>query len=652
MQFPRLKRIELHSFSLYRNRPELSLDLDLPVFCLAGANGLGKSTFLNAVTYGLTGVVPNPEDRFDSIEEHYKHNLSYASDYFGGRIDESDREAAEISLRFTLGSHTYEISRGIFEPEALRSLSITNGSGNIVNGDALGDGARHRAYADQLVADTGLGTFEQYVFLQHFVFTFDERRRLLFWHPKIIEQALYLAFDISGEEAQMADIWRRQADRLDSQARNLQYQATTARKRLDEIKRTVENDTSNEEGEDNPVLHYENLLAERKTAAEASRRATAALDDSMLMLQRALAEELSARNEYEEAFSAHLELFHTPSQHPVVQSTLENSRCAVCGTAGAGVKRTVKDRLKDGKCPLCDSEIDETSPKQKGALKAAKALGKTLEKHESTSTERRDSVRRLEVEASAARQAAETCTAAVTEFEASNAKLPDLVVPPGSALDELTQRLEAEIEDATARRDTFRARRNDKRKLLREVQVKLAENYREVEVEFLPLFTELAQSFIGLELELQLNIRKSTDVELAISVEGSRRREIEQLSESQRYFLDIALRMALTRQMVGAEGTVTLFIDTPEGSLDVAYESRAGSMFAQYVEPPRQIVMTANLNASRLLLELARQCGHQRMRVERMIEWADLSDVQASSEALFEEAYAAIEDELSKAEPG
>jgi DNA repair exonuclease SbcCD ATPase subunit len=648
MEFPSLKKVELRSFSLYRNRPELSLDLDYPVFCLAGANGLGKSTFLNAVTYGLTGVIANPADKFDSIEEHYSHNLSYASDYFEGRIDEADRQAAEISLSFTVGPHRYEITRGMFEPQELRALRVSGESGDIISGDDLGDTARHKAYAEQLAGDIGLANFEQYVFLQHFVFTFDERRRLLFWHPNLVEQALYLAFDIPGDEAQKADGWRREADRFDSQARNLQYQATTARNRLKEIKREAE---GTEAVDDDLVRDHEDLIAERKTAAETLQRVTITLDDSMLELQRALAEELTARGQYEEAFSAHLDLFHTPSQHPLIRSTLADSRCAICGTADPAVEKTVSTRLGAGKCPLCDSEIDESSPTEKAALKAADSLGKELEKREGVSSEHRASVRRLEQEVAAAQAGAERAAAALAEFEAKNAELRDLAAPPGSALDELVKRLEAEIEDATARRTDFRARRDEKRKLLREVQKKLAANYREVEADFLPLFTELAQSFIGLELELQLDIRKSTDVELAISVEGSRRREIEQLSESQRYFLDIALRMALTRQMVGSEGSATLFIDTPEGSLDVAYESRAGTMFASYVDPPRRIVMTANLNASRLLRELAHECGRERMRVGRMLDWADLSDVQAASEALFEDAYEEIEAELSGAEP-
>ena len=54
--------------------------------------------------------------------------------------------------------------------------------------------------------------------------------------------------------------------------------------------------------------------------------------------------------------------------------------------------------------------------------------------------------------------------------------------------------------------------------------------------------------------------------------------------------------------------------------------------------------MTANLNSSRLLLELAHDCGHARMQLCRMTDWAELSEVQQEEEeALFDEAFAQIE---------
>jgi hypothetical protein len=86
-----------------------------------------------------------------------------------------------------------------------------------------------------------------------------------------------------------------------------------------------------------------------------------------------------------------------------------------------------------------------------------------------------------------------------------------------------------------------------------------------------------------------------------------------------------------------------LYIDTPEGSLDVAYEARAGSMFAEFVRLDNDLLMTANINSSQLLLRLAEQCGRESMQLVRMIDWSQLSDVQAEHELLFESAYGDIE---------
>jgi len=56
VRLPILQQVEFRAFSLYSNHPTQTVPVHEGVFCLAGANGLGKSTFLNAVGFGLTGV--------------------------------------------------------------------------------------------------------------------------------------------------------------------------------------------------------------------------------------------------------------------------------------------------------------------------------------------------------------------------------------------------------------------------------------------------------------------------------------------------------------------------------------------------------------------------------------------------------------------
>lgn len=97
---------------------------DRSVFCLAGANGLGKSTFLAILNYALTGVVPLVQRKFQSAEEYYQLCVEFSRNYFEGRVTEDDREIAEVTLDFSVGHRSYKVSRGMFEPSAIRSLAI------------------------------------------------------------------------------------------------------------------------------------------------------------------------------------------------------------------------------------------------------------------------------------------------------------------------------------------------------------------------------------------------------------------------------------------------------------------------------------------------------------------------------------------------
>lgn len=134
--------------------------------------------------------------------------------------------------------------------------------------------------------------------------------------------------------------------------------------------------------------------------------------------------------------------------------------------------------------------------------------------------------------------------------------------------------------------------------------------------------------------------------QLQIDIRGNARRKESQLSESQRFFIDIALRMALSQHISNADALATLFVDTPEGSLDIAYEQRAGQMFADFVVSGHDLLMTANINSSRLLKTLAQVCKADTMAIVRMTHWTELSDVQQASSDLFAEAFEEIEHAL------
>ena len=212
-------------------------------------------------------------------------------------------------------------------------------------------------------------------------------------------------------------------------------------------------------------------------------------------------------------------------------------------------------------------------------------------------------------------------------------------------LSEIADQYRKQIADLYESRRQHTEQRDGFRSDFKKIQEELVLSYASSESIFIPRFRTLTRAFLGLDLDAALNIRGNT-VSLILEVEGTVRRHIHQLSESQRFFVDIALRMAIGEFMAEASGPVTMYIDTPEGSLDIAYESRAGDMFAQFVKNGSHIIMTANINTSQLLSRLASRCGPSMMWLERMTDWSQLSDVQREEEKLFESAYETIESAL------
>jgi DNA repair exonuclease SbcCD ATPase subunit len=130
---------------LFTLEREVTVEITDGVFCLAGANGLGKSTFLLAVTFGLTGIVP--DRAFESVESYYSDSKEFSSGFFSGRIGEHDRDTAEISLTVKVGEHSLVLTRGMFETNQLRAFQVLGHDGTVVLDTAdMNPTDRHRKY--------------------------------------------------------------------------------------------------------------------------------------------------------------------------------------------------------------------------------------------------------------------------------------------------------------------------------------------------------------------------------------------------------------------------------------------------------------------------------------------------------------------------
>jgi hypothetical protein len=645
---PRPELVRLHRFSLYEKAPTITTKLGTGVFCVAGANGLGKSTFLAALNYGITGVVPQPGREFRGVDDYYKKVQPYSSSFFRGRISDEDEDAAQVEIVLRAGKHRYRLIRGMFNPLELRGLEITDaetGESVMSGASELDPGGLHDQYAGAIVDDCGLESFAQLAFLQHFVLTFDERRELLFWGARRLSPALFIAFGVDAAKARRADHLQERVRGADSLARNYSWQASDWKRQLDNLERAA----GEVEPEDSGIAaEHRKLQEEQAEAAAEAEHTSNTLVDAQLRIAERSAQLRADRGAYNELWALRLRGHGHPGMHPLVTTTLAEQRCSLCGSEGTAVAEHVSAELNAERCPLCASQLADaaaagTDPATDRLRELAEIDGK-IDGHVQAIAATEGTAAKLQAQLAMIRERLDATARRINEFE----RLNELALLRDSGnLDVVAERYRGSMADQLQRKEEQLKRRDEARDELRGLQRELVQAYDVARERFVPTFTRLAEQFLGLPIGIELEARQN-EVRLLLTVQGGRRRVEDALSESQRFFLDIALRMALVAELSPPGAPGVMYIDTPEGSLDIAYEARAGDMFGSFVHDGYGLVMTANINTSKLLERLAASCGPSLMHLERMTDWTVLTDVQASEEQLFDDAYNQIERALEQ----
>lgn len=644
LQLPIPERASLHRFTLFEKTTTLNIEFGSGVFCLAGANGLGKSTFLASLNFAMTGVVAEPGREFRGVEDYYRKVRNYSRSYFRGRIGPNDIEAAYVELGLRVGDSRYRVRRAVLEPTALLELEIRRASDDAVlvaHNPDISSEERQSLYAKSIVSECGLESFAQLVFLQHFVLTFDERRQLLFWGPRILPAALFIAFGLDPVKATRADRLQEVVRGADSLARNYSWQASDWRRQLDNLETLAGQVATADEG---VGQEHRQLLDEQEEGASAVFRLMDDLASTHTKIAETSAQLQSDRSRYDEIWELRLRGRGHPSVHPVITTSVADVRCSLCGTDGDAVVERIQERLAAGYCPLCDSPLGQDVEAAAPGLADLAAVDARISDLQ-TMLSSLDRVRsELGHHIDQARDHAVTIGARIASFERAN----ELALLRGRGdIGAVAERYQAAMDDQLSRKGEQMRRRDEAQRELRTLQRDLVASYSIAEETFVPAFTRLAEQFLGLTLDVELEARRN-EVQLLLTVQGTQRRAEDALSESQRFFLDIALRMALVSQMASAGSPGVMYVDTPEGSLDIAYEAKAGEMFGTFAQDGHGLVMTANINTSKLLERLARRCGRRLMILERMTQWTVLSQVQSEEETLFDEAFAAIEAALDR----
>ncbi len=606
ISIPVLERLSVNGYGLYPgsvSKPGLNTRFQPGLTLILGANGLGKSTLVLLLYRMCTG--PNDIRGLGQGElGNRQFTISRISQRdqrsFAARVHD-DAVNADASIAISFGDRTLEFTR------SLRNLEITSLE---VDGQPLMP--NEDMFQQSILEATGLTVFSDWILiLQYLVFNFEARRSLV-WDRNAQRQLLRLLFLSPTESSTWLQL-EREILQLDTRWRNLQAAVTKEEKTLDErvhgnrdssnVKRRIDALSALQEVEEAQL----ESARERLPSIEADR------DSARLEHLRAMEERESAYRNVE-----HVRLSQLQAAFPAYEDTakyilsqiLASETCLVCGSEVPHLAVELERRITGAECVICATPVDRPSAEPQGDISTAeRALSAAEERRRLTDEQRKN------VDLSCQQVLADI---ALLESSVSSRRNEiELLVRSLPPAEREVKERRTEFNVLRARAEMYKAELSQKRDQFdRYVQQVRAEiSYRKDEIK--SAFDRFAKDFLLESCSLSWTsyreqVGQSGDAiefpAFEVDMTGTdflspvRRTGAEQVSESQREFIDLAFRMALVT-VAGTGNRGTLVVDAPESSLDAVFSTRAARVLMRFAEPNRdnRLILTSNLVDGQLI---------------------------------------------------
>jgi DNA repair exonuclease SbcCD ATPase subunit len=645
INLPVLLSLDISGYGLYPGTdasPGLHVEFKPGLSLILGANGLGKTTLVTLIYRMLTGPSDIPtldeggnlgDRRLDS------KTISRAGQrIFASRVRD-DAVEAEATLVFSLGGTVIEITR------SLNSLAVTR----VISGDA--ESANTELRFQELIQEKAhLSSFGDWILtLRHLTFYFEDRRALV-WDATAQRQLLRLLF---LPPAQALEWTRQERDvlELDSAVRNLQYSLGREERSIARVETSL--------GSAAEIRQQLKLLQvvqgdEEATLSELTDELATAIADRQTARVEALtveqAHESAMRNVERLQLRAIAATFPNASETAkyIIGHILAEEQCLTCGSEVKEFAAVVQERIRSHSCPVCGSPIEDhyqTAGKTKRSLATAVKLSQDAENQLEAARLNRDG----------AEKAYDDVLSEISRLTATTARrsaeIDDLIkqLPPDqqvvhqqrSGLAAMRAKLELQRRELETKRALFQD-------FVAEVNAKIALQKEHIK----QAFDQYATGFLFEDCNLMWAPRKSRvgqtgalvefaafelDMTGANFISPVRRTGPQQVSESQREFIDLSFRMALM-EIAGQTGG-TLVIDAPESSLDAVFVARAADVLTRFGDAGsnNRLLVTSNLVDGDLIPELLRRSAIKSSRDRRVVDLLRIAAPTAATKALHAE---------------
>lgn len=636
MILPELISLQIYNFTLYGSGKNVFVDLDKSTVVLAGANGIGKSTFLNLIVYAFTGTTKNPSYSFVGIYDI--NSMDFSKDYFKGRVSNIDIASASIHLKFKLNNDIITINRKFDTEGGFNSFQVNNDEPNYNESN----------YKEFITKNMNLANFEQFIFIINYVLLFDESRSTLFWNTRLLTSAINIFLGLDSNLAEKADMLTKQINSADSSFRNTSWQISKLEKYISEL-------TPGPITKSKSEIVTNDIIDEYNTLLDSLENINKNIEETKLMFSsnKAKSMELTLNinklkriydKEYKKLFNV-LSPKKLIRNHIDIQNLYLNKHCNFCNSSNVDLTY-FESQLENNLCPICNSNInqDDVEINTSSLLSIDSEIEDLTLKLNNTILEQEN----LEKDIADLESQRNEISTKIDNYENEYGRI-NLISKKNDTL----RKYETDLSLLKKKREQFKNERDEAKAKAIIIREQVANKIREIQAEFVPIFNNLAKAFIGLDVSFniqEIEMYHRPEFKFQLIIDDSERFFEHQLSESQKFFIDIALRMAfiLYTHKKNTNTSGFLLLDTPEGSLDLAYEANAGLMLSEYVKEGSQLIMTTNINSSGLLKSLARNSNKSEFNLINMLNWTQLSEVQKRSREIIENKLLEIEKEIGE----
>jgi hypothetical protein len=628
--FPLLNELELQHYGLYpgeKGDGHFVLKFNAGLTMILGANGLGKTTLMTLLFRMLAGThdLSLPSEIGTANLEAQELN-SIARRQFADRVNDGAQNAYAI-LKFSVGSLEFIVERNLANL-SLRSLSV-GGQAQII---------REKTYHDTILKASGFGTYADWLLILRTLIFFFEDRRALVWDPGAQRQLLRCLF-LSPEHALEWTQKERSILELDSRMRNLQAAVRKEQKIRTKTVKQFSNESEVRAALDAAEKSKEYLDTRCEELAVLVEKDEEDRQRNRLNVMRAQNEHDRSIREFERerlfAIEAHLPQVDA-SMRFLFARLMSDNTCLACGSSGVNAKRkAVESALEQHRCLVCDSHL----PKRDETIID---LG-----------DERIAELRSEIESTRVNLQQQTCLfeeindrykTNSQEFTECSAERSDLQDTIRNLINQLpqeerkTREQQDKLQGIEALVTELRTQLKDEREQFSELLRSYLETIQSSAEAIKKQFKVASMGFLFEDSGLSWSPNRRTvgqaggmePVEypaFVVELSGSdfvglqQRSSPNQVSESQREFIDLAFRMALI-DVASPEHASTLAVDAPESSLDAVFVDKAAQVLGGFAKSAHgnRLILTSNLGASELVPQLLKEVAPIGQRMKSLVD--------------------------------